>query len=162
MQMPIYPLASESQEQAAKWQRKNIQTHAIKIAKLRLSGHIRVTQIAIARANAATTRVCPLGKLEPQYPSVSYKEGRVRSSIVFKKYTTITPLITEVASNMASKRRFAKKSATTMAIDRGNRTCPDPEIVIVSKSPSRDFGTFACMNCNRSLSAWHDPPVTTS
>src|SRR6266481_4218245 len=98
------------------------QRAAIKIANIRHLGQIRDMAIAVAAANAATARVCPLGKLEPQYDSVSHNVGRVRPTNAFRTYTTITPLITEMASSRASKRRPAKRRASAMSVESGNRT----------------------------------------
>ena len=35
-----------------------------------------------AKAKAATTKVCPLGKLEPQYQAVSHNSGRALATTV--------------------------------------------------------------------------------
>jgi len=45
---------------------RDIHIMATNSAGLRMFGLIRLTQRAVDVANAATSRVCPLGKLEPQ------------------------------------------------------------------------------------------------
>ena len=57
---------------------RDIHIMAINNAGLRMFGLIRLTQRAVDVAKAATSRVCPLGKLEPQYHSVSHSVGRAR------------------------------------------------------------------------------------
>ena len=60
------------------------QTNAINIATLRDPGQIRLTLITVAVENAATISVCPLGKLDPQYHSVSHRLGRERPTTAFR------------------------------------------------------------------------------
>src|ERR1700704_3549503 len=100
---------------------QRIQTPATNIATMCHGGHIRVTTIAAAAANAATTRVCPLGKLEPQYHCVSHSVGRLRLTTAFRIYTTIEPLMTETASSSASNHRLARTRAITRMVERAPR-----------------------------------------
>src|SRR6185295_8109166 len=106
-----------------------IQMNAGKTENLRDPGQIRFRQITIAVANAATTSVCPLGKLDPQYQSVSHRSGRARPTAALRRYTARAPLTTETVSKSASKRRFAQRNATPMISRRGSRIFAEPVIV---------------------------------
>jgi hypothetical protein len=54
---------------------RQIHKIAIDSANSRAAGQILLMQRAAAMPNAATKRVCPLGKLDPQYHSVSHGAG---------------------------------------------------------------------------------------
>ena len=61
---------------------RQIHRIAVHNTNSRTPGQILLMQRAAAIPNAATTRVCPLGKLEPQYHSVSHSAGRTRPTAV--------------------------------------------------------------------------------
>ncbi len=61
---------------------RKIHKIATETENLRAAGQILLMQKAAATANAATTRVCPLGKLEPQYHSVFHSAGRTRPTAI--------------------------------------------------------------------------------
>src|SRR6267378_1216605 len=142
---------------------RDIHRIAIDSASLRAAGLIRLAQRAAAVANAATTRVCPLGKLEPQYASVSQSAGRALPTSVLTTWTTAAAPITEAARSSASRRRRANSSAIVAALASGNRTLDDPVSVTASKNPVSAPGTCPWMNSRIAWSIGPDsPPMASS
>ena len=80
---PKHIAASTSDGQCAPRTRResatsNVQPNAKAIAHPAERGHSRAAHKARAVARAAVCKVCPLGKLDPQYHWDSHKAGRAR------------------------------------------------------------------------------------
>lgn len=105
---------------------KPVHSTASAIALLPARGQIRATHSAAAVANPAVLRVCPLGKLDPQYHCASHNPGRARPTMAFMPQTTSVAVITDAAMSTASKRRRATSSATAARAERGIRNLAEP------------------------------------
>ena len=120
-----------------------IHTIAKASARLRDAGWIRITHNAAAVANAATTSVCPLGKLEPQDQVVSHSAGRTRPISILRMKMSIAALVTVAATRNASKRCFDHSNARVTAAASGNMNQEDPDQVTASKNPVSEIGMCA-------------------
>jgi hypothetical protein len=105
------------------------------------AGPILRTESVDAVANAATARVWPLGKLAPQYHSVSQSVGRSRATKILIMTTTSAALICEAARRKASERCPARISNTAMRAVNGNRNFAEPVSVMAAKNGFRYPGT---------------------
>ena len=127
---------------------RKIHKEARTITKFRALGWILSTQRVAAVEKVATARVCPLGKLAPQYHSVSQSDGLSRATKVLIMIITSAALICEAAKRRASGPRLARSSNMVAPAVKGNRNFDDPVIVAAEKNGVRDAGICEWINSN--------------
>lgn len=167
MKAPRHKAASTSDGQCTPSTRREIATRPVHdtanaIAKLPVRGQIRATHRAAAVENAAVLRVCPLGKLEPQYHCVSHNSGRARPTMVFRPQTSSMAVATDMITNNASKRCRKKSKITTATTATGTKNLAEPVKVIAVKNVFIAEGTWSRMNHKMASSTGPDSFATTS
>ena len=167
MKVPMHMAASTSDGQWTPSTRRETATRPVhvtasNIAKLPARGQSRATHNAAAVENAAVVRVCPLGKLEPQYHCASHNAGRARPTMAFITQTTSVAAIGDAPTSTASKRRRATTSATAATTATGTRNRADPLNVNAAKKPFSAAGTCSRTNHRMASSTGPDSFATTS
>jgi len=117
--VPMHAAANTSVGQCTPSTRRERPTKKIhKVARMMAgdwaSGLIFSTQSVAAVAKVATASVCPLGKLAPQYQSVSHSDGRSRATAVLMVTINSTALTWETTSSRASRWWRARISSSVM------------------------------------------------
>lgn len=90
-------------------------------AASRVASQRRLKHRAAAQVKAATTSVCPLGKLEPQYHCVSHRAGRVRPTRLLATLPQFSQCLYQLAEIMCQCADKARRRSTSLCHRHRNR-----------------------------------------